>query len=67
MLDGKNQAIRDLEYELARMCKTHNDTVRAFEAKMQDMGVPAEELGFTVVANDPDRPLGQGPAGLVAT
>jgi len=67
VLDGKNQAIRDLEYELARMCKTHNDTVRAFEAKMQDMGVPAEELGFTVVANDPDRPLGQGPAGLVAT
>jgi hypothetical protein len=49
------------------MCKTHNDTVRAFEAKMHEMGVPAEELGFTMATNDPDRPLGQGPAGLVAT
>nr|XP_033798757.1 dynein regulatory complex subunit 4 isoform X2 [Geotrypetes seraphini] len=67
VLDSKNNAIKELQYELARVCKAHNDLLRAYEAKLQAFGIPLEELGFkpletTVVG----KKLGQGPAGLVS-
>jgi DNA repair exonuclease SbcCD ATPase subunit len=67
VLDGKNAAIRDLEYELARMCKAYNDVVMALQAKLKEHGIPVEELGFSLLPVDPQQPLGRAPAGLVAT
>merc|ERR1712070_369951 len=61
VLDAKNGAIKDLQYELARVTKAHNDVIRVYESKLTESGIPVEELGF--------RPLlsssGVGPAGLV--
>lgn len=67
VLDSKNSAIKDLQYELARVCKAHNDLMKTYEAKLRHFGVPTEELGFkplesTVVGHN----LGRGPAGLVS-
>jgi len=62
VLDGKNKAIKDLQYELARVTKAHNDVISVYNAKLAEFGIPQEELGF--------RPLPSltttAPAGLVA-
>lgn len=68
VLESKNSTIKDLQYELARVCKAHNDLLRTYEAKLQAFGVPLDNVGFqpleTAVMG---QNLGQGPAGLVAT
>lgn len=67
VLDSKNSAIKDLQYELARVCKAHNDLIRTYEAKLKSFGVPTEELGFKPLeSNIGGQQLGRGPAGLVA-
>lgn len=66
VLDAKNAAIKDLQYEVARACKAHNDVIRTYEAKMQEYGIPFEELGFRPLEPNPGQPLGTGPAGLVS-
>lgn len=67
VLDGKNAAIKDLQYELARVCKAHNDVLRTYEARLKSFGVPVEELGFKPLESAvAGQQLGQGPAGLVA-
>merc|ERR1719192_576756 len=67
VLDSKNSAIKDLQYELARVCKAHNDLMRTYEAKLNMFGIPTEELGFRPLESTVGgQPLGQGPAGLVA-
>lgn len=67
VLDSKNSAIKDLQYELARVCKAHNDLIRTYEAKLKSFGVPTEELGFKPLeSNVGGQQLGRGPAGLVA-
>ncbi|XP_019629401.1 PREDICTED: growth arrest-specific protein 8-like [Branchiostoma belcheri] len=67
VLDSKNSAIKDLQYELARVCKAHNDLLRTYEAKLRAFGVPTEELGFKPLESTVGgQALGQGPAGLVA-
>ncbi|EDO41610.1 predicted protein [Nematostella vectensis] len=67
VLDSKNSAIKDLQYELARVCKAHNDLIRTYEAKLTSFGVPTEELGFKPLeSNVGGQQLGKGPAGLVA-
>jgi len=67
VLDSKNGAIKDLQYELARVCKAHNDLLRTYESKLVAFGIPPEELGFkpleTTIAG---QQLGKGPAGLVS-
>lgn len=67
VLDSKNSAIKDLQYELARVCKAHNDLLRTYESKLASFGIPPEELGFkpleTTIAG---QELGKGPAGLVS-
>merc|ERR1739838_365301 len=67
VLDSKNGAIKDLQYELARVCKAHNDLLRTYESKLSSFGIPPDELGFkpleTTVAG---QQLGKGPAGLVS-
>ena len=61
VLEGKNQLIKALQYDVAKVSKAHNDIIRVYEAKLAEFGVPVEELGF--------RPLitttTVGPAGLV--
>ncbi|XP_057291312.1 dynein regulatory complex subunit 4-like [Hydractinia symbiolongicarpus] len=67
VLDSKNSAIKDLQYELARVCKAHNDLIRTYEAKLRSFGVPTEELGFQPLqSNVTGQQLGKGTAGLVA-
>ncbi|KAK3570963.1 hypothetical protein QTP86_031235 [Hemibagrus guttatus] len=67
VLDSKNIAIKDLQYELARMCKAHNDLLRTYEAKLKAFGIPADELGFKPLESSLlKQTLGQGPAGLVS-
>lgn len=66
VLDAKNAAIKDLQYEVARACKAHNDVIRTYESKLQEYGIPFEELGFTPLEPNPGQPLGTGPAGLVS-
>jgi len=67
VLDSKNSAIKDLQYELARVCKAHNDLMRTYEAKLNQFGVPTEELGFKPLESTVGgQQLGQGPAGLVS-
>ena len=40
MLDAKNKAIRDLQYELARVTKAHNDVIGVYNAKLAEFGIP---------------------------
>ncbi|XP_036131399.1 dynein regulatory complex subunit 4 [Molossus molossus] len=68
VLESKNGTIKDLQYELARVCKAHNDLLRTYEAKLLAFGIPLDNVGFkpleTAVIG---QTLGQGPAGLVST
>ena len=34
VLDAKNKAIKDLQYELARITKAHNDVISVYNAKV---------------------------------
>lgn len=49
LLSQKNEKIQDLRYELARVCKLHEDLIETFKAKMIKFGIPLEELGFLPV------------------
>ncbi|KAK9711055.1 hypothetical protein QE152_g25648, partial [Popillia japonica] len=58
ILNKKNQTIKDLQYELARVCKAHDDLVDTYEEKLVQYGIPKNELGFI-----PMRVLPEGQAG----
>ena len=62
VLDSKNALIRALQYDVAKLAKAHNDLIRVYEAKLQEFGVPPEDLGFRPLATRTTA----GPAGLVA-
>lgn len=49
LLKGKNDKIQGLRYELAKVCKAHDDMLIAFEDKLSEHGIPKEELGFQPV------------------
>mmetsp|Transcript_17269 Transcript_17269/g.44833 ORF Transcript_17269/g.44833 Transcript_17269/m.44833 type:complete len:473 (-) Transcript_17269:63-1481(-) len=61
VLDSKNQVIKTLQYDIAKVSKAHNDLIRVYEAKLSEFGVPVEELGFRPLVTD----TSPGPAGLV--
>eukprot|EP00741_Cyanophora_paradoxa_P025209 tig00000350_g24334.t1 len=63
VLEAKNTAIKDLQYEVARLSKAHNDVIRVYESKLREFGIPVEELGFKPLLTE----TSVGPAGLVAT
>lgn len=68
ILEGKNRMIKDMQYELARVTKSHNDMLRTVEAKLGQYGIPVEDLGFvpaSIQNTNPSLVLGQQPAGLV--
>lgn len=69
VLDSKNGAIKDLQYELARVCKAHNDLLRTYEAKLAQYGIPVEEMGFKPMESSiggSQQQLGKGASGLVS-
>lgn len=66
MMKVKNNKIQDLRYELARVCKAHDDLLITYEAKMVQYGIPIDELGFKPIRTTAEMKLGLGPAGLVA-
>mmetsp|Transcript_25394 Transcript_25394/g.65624 ORF Transcript_25394/g.65624 Transcript_25394/m.65624 type:complete len:475 (+) Transcript_25394:23-1447(+) len=63
VLDAKNAAVKNLQYELDRVTKAHNDVIRVYESKLTEFGIPVEELGFRPLVTN----TGTGPAGLVAS
>lgn len=67
ILSKKNATISDLQYELARVCKAHDDLLATFEEKLKLYGIPRSELGFTPLRMVPQGQAGlaRGPAGLV--
>merc|ERR1711998_663572 len=62
LLEEKNRAIKDLQFEIARVIKGHNDLIRTYEAKLAEYGIPKQELGFEPLKTETTT----GPAGLVA-
>lgn len=66
VLKRKNETLADLRYELARVCKAHNDLIVTYESKLVQFGVPVEEMGFQPIRTTEGLRLGNGPAGLVA-
>lgn len=46
LLRAKNAVIDNLEYELAKATKEHNDLIQVYRAKMAAAGVPEDELNF---------------------
>lgn len=46
LLKNKNDKIQGLRYELAKVCKAHDDMLFAFEEKFNEYGIPKEELAF---------------------
>ncbi|KAJ1559224.1 Dynein regulatory complex subunit 4, partial [Cladochytrium tenue] len=43
ILDSKNQQIKELQYDLAKVTKAHNDMIRVYEAKLTEYAIPIEE------------------------
>eukprot|EP00198_Chlamydomonas_reinhardtii_P007958 XP_001697295.1 component of dynein regulatory complex [Chlamydomonas reinhardtii] len=61
VLDNKNQIIKALQYDVAKVSKAHNDLIRVYEAKLTEFGIPVDELGFRPLVTN----TSTGPAGLV--
>ncbi|POI25921.1 hypothetical protein CIB84_010329, partial [Bambusicola thoracicus] len=67
VLNSKNATIEDLQFQLARACKAHNDMLQTMEAKLMSFGIPLDNLGFKPLESPVvGQTVGQGPAGLVA-
>ncbi|KDR18764.1 growth arrest-specific protein 8 [Zootermopsis nevadensis] len=68
LLSRKNAALQDLQYELARVCKVHDDLLQTYEGKLKQYGIPKEELGFIPLqATMRGTRIRRGPAGFVTT
>jgi len=52
LLTAKNAVIENLEYELAKATKAHNDLIRIYQTKMSTAGVPDDELVFEPLPSD---------------
>jgi hypothetical protein len=44
--ESKNRAIKDLQYEVARLRKINSDLAATYEAKFKEYGISIEDLGF---------------------
>ncbi|NXX13632.1 DRC4 protein, partial [Podargus strigoides] len=51
VLSSKNATIEDLQLQLARAYKAHDDMLRTFEAKLTAFGIPLDNLGFQPLAS----------------
>ena len=52
---------RELEYDVHRLQKLHNDAVRTFDAKFVELGIDAADAKFDLVESS----TSSGPAGLL--
>lgn len=62
LLEGRNQMIRELQFAIARASKAYNDATRVYSAKLEEIGVPTEDLGLEPLQTATTT----APAGLVA-
>lgn len=46
VLVQKNTLIKDLQYQTHYCTKVYNDTLRVYDAKLKELGVPTEEVSF---------------------
>lgn len=60
-VNAQNKSIDTLQYLLESALKAYNDTLRVYETKLADFGIPAGELGFVQL----DTKTSTIPAGLV--
>ncbi|TRZ00359.1 hypothetical protein DNTS_030400 [Danionella cerebrum] len=51
ILESKNHTITSLQYEVARVCKAHEDLLKTSKAKLQAFGISPEELCFQPLEN----------------
>ena len=42
----KNEAIKDIQYEMKKIREAHSNMVKTYEGKLSEFGIPVEELGF---------------------
>ncbi len=61
VIEEKNKQIRDLRFETEKLKKMHNDLVRVVIDKMQQYGIPTEELSMRILTTQATT----APAGLV--
>lgn len=40
VLEGKNHQIKELQYELSKITKVHNDMVKVYESKLTQYSIP---------------------------
>ena len=63
VLGHKNSVINNLQSDLAKVSKAHNDLINVYEAKLAEYGIPPEDLGFRPLITKTTR----NPAGLVVS
>jgi hypothetical protein len=61
-LSAKTQIIKSLKFSIDKATKAYNDTIRIYEAKLIDFGIPSEELGYQIIESKTSKM----PAGLVS-
>jgi len=67
VLTSKNNAIKDLRFEVARLAKAHNDLIMTCTAHLESSGIRKEDLGFEPLSpQNKKQQLGKGVAGLVS-
>jgi len=56
---SKNRLIKELQYHVHQCTKQYNDTIKVYEAKLAELGVPLDEIAFepipTVTSHMPAR------------
>jgi DNA repair exonuclease SbcCD ATPase subunit len=62
VLATKTKFIKKLKYSLALATKAYNDTIRVYENRLVELGLPIEELGFQPLETNTSKM----PAGLVS-
>jgi hypothetical protein len=69
VLTAKNEQIKEMKYECAKITKAHNDLVRVYEDKLREFGIPESELDLEpLVELDPQLAgAGNVPAGLIVS
>ncbi|KAI8902072.1 growth arrest-specific 8, isoform CRA_c [Globomyces pollinis-pini] len=65
VLNSKNEQIKELQYDLHKVTKAHNDMIRVYEAKLTEFSIPIEELGFKPLVVE--MKTNANPAGLVVS
>ena len=63
-LGARNRLINDLQYQVAKVGKSYNDALRTLDSKLEEFGIPPEDIGFHPLQAGQTSTL---PAGLVTS